>query len=51
MARSIVIFAAGRGTRMRSDRPKVRQELAGRALLEHVYETANSLAPGRVIVV
>jgi bifunctional UDP-N-acetylglucosamine pyrophosphorylase/glucosamine-1-phosphate N-acetyltransferase len=51
VALSIVILAAGQGTRMLSQRPKVLHELAGRPLLEHVYAAASALAPARVIVV
>ncbi|MGD9598757.1 MAG: bifunctional UDP-N-acetylglucosamine diphosphorylase/glucosamine-1-phosphate N-acetyltransferase GlmU [Steroidobacteraceae bacterium] len=51
MPLSIVILAAGQGKRMRSDLPKVLQPLAGRPLLAHVVETAQSLAPGSIHVV
>ncbi len=47
----VVILAAGKGTRMRSDLPKVLQPLAGRPLLAHVLETAQALAPRRICVV
>lgn len=48
---SIVILAAGKGTRMRSSLPKVLQPLAGRPLLEHVIATAETLQPHRICVV
>jgi bifunctional UDP-N-acetylglucosamine pyrophosphorylase/glucosamine-1-phosphate N-acetyltransferase len=48
---NIVILAAGKGTRMYSDRPKVLHALAGRALLQHVLETAMQLAPHDICVV
>jgi bifunctional UDP-N-acetylglucosamine pyrophosphorylase / glucosamine-1-phosphate N-acetyltransferase len=48
---SIVILAAGEGKRMRSALPKVLQPLAGRPLLQHVIDTARSLAPGAIHVV
>ena len=48
---SIVILAAGQGKRMKSDLPKVLQPLAGRPLLGHVLDTAESLAPESIIVV
>lgn len=48
---SIVVLAAGRGTRMKNDRPKVLHEMAGRTLIGHVLATAAALAPGRLVVV
>lgn len=48
---NIVILAAGRGTRMYSDLPKVLHPLAGRALLDHVLATARSLKPKKLCVV
>jgi bifunctional UDP-N-acetylglucosamine pyrophosphorylase/glucosamine-1-phosphate N-acetyltransferase len=48
---SIVILAAGQGKRMNSDLPKVLQPLAGRPLLGHVIETAQSLQPAAIEVV
>ena len=43
MSLSIIILAAGQGTRMRSTRPKVLHPLGGRPLLAHVIDTARSL--------
>ena len=51
MALSIVILAAGQGTRMNSEQPKVLQPLAGRALLAHVIETARALDADAINVV
>jgi bifunctional UDP-N-acetylglucosamine pyrophosphorylase/glucosamine-1-phosphate N-acetyltransferase len=51
MALSVVIMAAGKGTRMRSARPKVLHTLGGTPLLGHVLATAGALAPSRCIVV
>ncbi|MEO5366669.1 MAG: bifunctional UDP-N-acetylglucosamine diphosphorylase/glucosamine-1-phosphate N-acetyltransferase GlmU [Magnetococcus sp. WYHC-3] len=48
---AIIILAAGQGTRMRSARPKVLHELAGRSLLGHVLITARELKPQRLVVV
>ena len=51
MPLSIIILAAGQGTRMRSSLPKVLQPLAGRPLLAHVVATAHELAADDVCVV
>ncbi|HOI67710.1 MAG TPA: NTP transferase domain-containing protein, partial [Thiomonas arsenitoxydans] len=50
-ALSVVVLAAGKGTRMRSDAPKVLQPLAGKPLLGHVLDTVHHLAAERVVVV
>ena len=47
----VVIMAAGKGTRMKSRRPKVLHRLAGRALIEHVMEAAGGLQARRVVVI
>ncbi len=51
MSLSIVILAAGMGTRMRSAMPKVLHEIGGRSLLGHVIHTASSLHPTAIHVV
>jgi bifunctional UDP-N-acetylglucosamine pyrophosphorylase/glucosamine-1-phosphate N-acetyltransferase len=48
---SVVVLAAGKGTRMRSALPKVLHPLAGRPLLAHVLEAARALEPARIIVI
>jgi bifunctional UDP-N-acetylglucosamine pyrophosphorylase / glucosamine-1-phosphate N-acetyltransferase len=47
----VVIMAAGKGTRMKSKLPKVLHRLAGRALLQHVVDTAGALAARSVVVI
>jgi bifunctional UDP-N-acetylglucosamine pyrophosphorylase/glucosamine-1-phosphate N-acetyltransferase len=47
----IVILAAGEGTRMKSNRPKVLQPLAGRPMLTHLLDTAARLEPEQTHVV
>ena len=47
----VVIMAAGKGTRMKSRLPKVLHQLAGRALLQHVVDTAATLQARRIVVI
>ncbi len=47
----VVIMAAGKGTRMKSKLPKVLHLLAGRALLQHVVDTATALSARQVVVI
>lgn len=48
---TVVILAAGKGTRMRSRRPKVLHPLCGRPLVAWVVEQALSLSADRVVLV
>lgn len=48
---TVVILAAGKGTRMRSERPKVLHELCGRPMLGWVLDAAAGLDPERIVVV
>lgn len=51
MSLSIVILAAGKGTRMKSATTKVMHKLAGKPLVEHVIDTVQSLMPESLVVV
>nr|WP_298411467.1 bifunctional UDP-N-acetylglucosamine diphosphorylase/glucosamine-1-phosphate N-acetyltransferase GlmU [uncultured Halomonas sp.] len=51
MALDIVILAAGQGTRMRSKKPKVLHDLAGKPMVRHVIDTATGLGASRLHVV
>jgi bifunctional UDP-N-acetylglucosamine pyrophosphorylase/glucosamine-1-phosphate N-acetyltransferase len=46
---AIAIMAAGKGTRLKSKRPKVLHEIGGRALLQHVIAAAKSIVPAEQI--
>ena len=48
---SVIVLAAGQGTRMKSRRAKVLHELCGVPMLGHVLRNAQRLAPTRLIVV
>ncbi|HWP20002.1 MAG TPA: bifunctional UDP-N-acetylglucosamine diphosphorylase/glucosamine-1-phosphate N-acetyltransferase GlmU [Burkholderiaceae bacterium] len=51
MTLDVVIMAAGKGTRMKSNRPKVLHTLAGRALLHHVLDTAATLGARKIVTI
>ncbi len=48
---AVVVLAAGKGTRMRSDFPKVLHRAAGRTLLSHVLHSAAEAKPQRTVVI
>lgn len=48
---NIVILAAGQGKRMQSNLPKVLHPIAGRAMLSHVLDAAESLGAKGIVVV
>jgi bifunctional UDP-N-acetylglucosamine pyrophosphorylase / glucosamine-1-phosphate N-acetyltransferase len=48
---AVVVLAAGKGTRMKSDLHKVLHPIAGRPMLEHLLASVAELAPSRQVVV
>ena len=48
---AVIVLAAGMGTRMKSDLPKVMHPLAGRPMVQHLMDTISGLKPDRVVVV
>ncbi|NTV06278.1 MAG: NTP transferase domain-containing protein [Chlorobiaceae bacterium] len=51
MALAVIIMAAGKGTRMQSDLPKVLHQANGRPLIDYVLDTANILDPDKIILI
>ncbi|MDD5448879.1 MAG: bifunctional UDP-N-acetylglucosamine diphosphorylase/glucosamine-1-phosphate N-acetyltransferase GlmU, partial [Actinomycetota bacterium] len=48
---AVIILAAGKGKRMKSDSPKVLHEVCGKPIISYVLEETKSLNPGMVMVV
>ncbi|MFQ3615649.1 MAG: bifunctional UDP-N-acetylglucosamine diphosphorylase/glucosamine-1-phosphate N-acetyltransferase GlmU [Cyanobacteriota bacterium] len=48
---AVAILAAGRGTRMKSDLPKVLHDLGGRSLVERVLDSLAAVQPDRQLVI
>ena len=48
---AVVVLAAGAGTRMKSETPKILHPIAGLTLIEHVLATARALEPSKIITV
>ena len=51
MPLQVVILAAGQGKRMHSNLPKVLHPVAGKALAQHVIDTARELAADKMVVI
>jgi len=50
MSLSIVILAAGKGTRMKSNLPKVLHKISGKAMLFHIIEASSKLSDDITVV-
>ncbi len=48
---SVVILAAGLGTRMKSDKPKILHDVLGRPMIQYVIDSAKKLRPNRIMAV
>ena len=51
MSTALIILAAGMGTRMNSDTPKVLHQIAGAPMVVHAMKSADALSPERTVVV
>ena len=51
MTNYAVVLAAGKGTRMKSDLPKVLHKVAGISMLEHVFRSVNAINPEKTVTV
>lgn len=51
MSLSIIILAAGKGSRMKSNKPKVIHHVAGKPMLQHVIQTSRQMNPDQILVV
>ena len=51
MALNVVILAAGKGTRMRSDLPKVLHPIAHKSMVQHVIDTAHQVGSDAIQLV
>lgn len=51
MTNYAIILAAGKGTRMKSDLPKVLHKVAGISMLEHVFRSVGAISPEKTVTV
>ncbi len=48
---SVIIMAAGKGTRMKSKLPKVLHKIAGRSMLDYVIDSVQVLNPSQILII
>ena len=51
MSNYAIILAAGKGTRMKSDLPKVLHKVSGISMLEHVFRSVSALNPAQTVTI
>lgn len=51
MSNYAIILAAGKGTRMKSDLPKVMHKVSGITMLEHVFRSVQAIEPSKIVTV
>ncbi|WP_221913703.1 bifunctional UDP-N-acetylglucosamine diphosphorylase/glucosamine-1-phosphate N-acetyltransferase GlmU [Streptococcus halichoeri] len=51
MTNYAIILAAGKGTRMKSNLPKVLHQVAGLSMLEHVFHSVTTIEPAKTVTV
>ena len=51
MTTAVIVLAAGKGTRMKSQTPKVLHKVAGREMVLHVLEAASAAEPEKIVTV
>lgn len=49
--KAVVILAAGKGKRMKSDLPKVLHKIDGKPLIRHLLETMTKISPDKLVIV
>ena len=48
---AVIVLAAGHGTRMQSELPKVLHQVGGLPMIDHVLDTVEAVSPAKVVVV
>ena len=51
MKTTVVILAAGEGTRMKSNTPKSLHRVAGKSMLRHIVDASSNIDPEQLMVV